>query len=112
MDTIPFLESIAVVTTTVGSVEDADRLAQAAVQAGLAACVQTEAINSHYIWQGQLECGAEWRLVLKTAPTAVPDLLHWLQTQHPYDVPQLLVRTEQANSAYAAWVAEQIDIKK
>ena len=112
MDTIPFFETIAVVTTTVGSVEDADRLAQAAIQAGLAACVQTEGITSHYVWQGQLERSAEWRLVFKTALAVVPDLLDWLQTQHPYDVPQLLVRTEQANSAYAAWVAEQIDIKK
>ena len=112
MEHIPFLEPVVVVTTTVGNAADADRLAQAAVQAGMAACVQVEPMTSHYIWQGQQEISAEWRLVLKTVPAAAANLLHWLQTQHPYDVPQLLVRTEQANSAYAAWVAEQVNINK
>ena len=112
MDHRPSFESIAIITTTVGEEADANRLAQAAVQAGLAACVQTESMSSHYIWQGQLECSGEWRLVLKTVPAVVPDLLEWLQAQHPYDVPQLLVRTEQANPAYAAWVAAQVKIKK
>lgn len=106
------LKPIAIVTTTVGSAEDADRLACGAVQARQAACAQIEAITSHYEWQGQLEHSAEWRVVFKTLPGTAVALLNWLQTQHPYDVPQLLLRTEQAHAAYAAWVAEQVDIKK
>jgi len=112
METTISLHPITIVTTTVGSAQDADRLAQAAVQARQAACAQIEPITSHYIWQGQLEHSAEWRVVLKTLPAAAAALLNGLQAQHPYDVPQLLVRTEQANAAYAAWVAEQVDIKK
>lgn len=112
METHLSLKPIAIVTTTVGSAEDADRLARGAVQARQAACAQIEAITSHYEWQGQLEHSAEWRVVLKTLPAAAAALLDGLQAQHPYDVPQLLVRTEQANVAYAAWVAEQVDIKK
>lgn len=112
MDQLSFLETVAVITTTVGSAEDAHRLAQAVVQSGCAACVQIEPITSHYLWQGELECTKEWRLVLKTDPAAVPDVLEWLDTQHPYEVPQLLVRMEHANSAYAAWVAEQVNAKK
>ena len=102
------LEPIAVVTTTVGSAADAQRLAQAAVQAREAACGQIEAIASHYEWQGQLQSDAEWRIVFKTLAGAAPRLLDWLQAQHPYEVPQLLLRTEQATPAYAAWVAAQV----
>ena len=103
---------IAIVTTTVGSAADAERLAHGAVQAQLAACVQVEAITSHYVWDGQMECSAEWRLVCKTLPAAVEALWAWLQAAHPYAVPQLLLRTEHADPAYAAWVAEQVNAQK
>lgn len=106
------LQPVAVATTTVDSPEAAQRLAQAAVQARLAACVQVEAITSHYVWQGQQAQAAEWRLVFKTLPQAVDALAQWLHAAHPYDLPQWLVRTEQAAPAYADWVAQQVDVKK
>lgn len=106
------LHPIAIVTTTVGSAADAERLAQGAVQAQLAACVQVEAITSHYVWDGQMECSAEWRMVCKTLPASVEALRAWFHAAHPYDVPQLLLRTEHADPAYAAWVAEQVLAKK
>ncbi len=112
MDCSNPLQPVAVATTTVDSPEAAQRLAQAAVQARLAACVQVEAITSHYVWQGQQEAGAEWRLVFKTLPQTVDALAQWLHAAHPYDVPQWLVRTEQAAPAYAEWVAQQVDVKK
>ena len=102
------LPSIALITTTVGSQLQADALAQAAVQAQLAACVQVEPVTSHYVWQGQREAGAEWRLVCKTTLQGAHALWGWLAQQHPYDVPQLLYRTEQASPAYAQWLAQQV----
>ncbi|SDM23513.1 divalent cation tolerance protein [Oryzisolibacter propanilivorax] len=100
--------AITLVTTTVATSEDARRLAQGAVRARLAACVQVEAITSHYVWQGS-ECeDAEWRLVCKTLPTALPALLRWLRDQHPYDVPQLLAQEAQAQPDYAEWLAGQV----
>lgn len=112
MESSFFLEPIAIITTTLGSAADAERLAQGAVQARLAACVQVEAITAHYVWEGQLEHSPEWRLVCKTRPEAVELLWAWLQAQHPYEVPQLLLRTEHADRAYAAWVAEQVNLEK
>lgn len=103
-----FLSPIAVVTTTVATQAQAEQLAQGAVMAQLAACAQLEPITSHYVWQGQLEQGAEWRVLLKTLPQAVEPLWAWLKAHHPYEVPQMLLRTEHADSAYAAWVATQV----
>ncbi len=100
---------IAVVTTTVASADDARRLASGAVQARLAACVQVETIASHYVWQGAQHEDAEWRLVCKTLPAAAGALRDWLRAQHPYQVPQLLTCTEQAEADYAQWLAQQVD---
>lgn len=102
------LPCITLLTTTVATQAEAQSLAQAAVQAHLAACVQVEPMTSHYVWQGQQEAGAEWRLVCKTTPQVAADLWQWLEQQHPYAVPQLLCRTEQASRAYADWVAQQV----
>ena len=110
METTTSFIPLAVLTTTVASAADAQKMAQAAVEQRLAACVQAEAIQSHYVWQEQLECSAEWRLVFKTTPDAQERLHAWVQSAHPYDVPQLLWRTEQANAAYAEWVAGQVQV--
>jgi len=106
---LPDACAIAVVTTTVASEADARRLAAQAVQARVAACVQVEAIASHYVWQGAQHADAEWRLVCKTLPRAAPALRAWLRAHHPYAVPQLLTHTVEAEADYAQWVAQQID---
>ncbi|WP_313080749.1 divalent cation tolerance protein CutA [Pulveribacter sp.] len=97
------------VTTTVADPADARRLAAAAVQARLAACVQVEAIASHYVWQGHQSEDAEWRLSCKTLTSAAPRLRAWLREQHPYEVPQLLTHAVQAEADYARWVAQHVD---
>lgn len=112
MESLLFLSPIALVTTTVGSDADAQRLAQGAVQSQLAACAQVEAITSHYVWDGHLEHSPEWRIVFKTQVEAVEALWAWIKQAHPYDVPQLLLRTEHTDTAYADWVNKNVAFKK
>jgi len=100
-------ETLKAVTTTVGTAEDARRLAQAVLVQRLAACVQIEAITSHYRWEGALHEDGEWRLVCKTVPQAVDGLFALLQAQHPYTLPQLVVQPLQASAAYADWVRQE-----
>ena len=59
------VHTLMVVTTTVASADDAQRLAAQAVQARLAACVQVEAITSHYVWQGQAHADSNSQFELK-----------------------------------------------
>ncbi len=99
---------VAVVTTTVPSEAIARQLARSLVQSRLAACAQTEAITSHYYWQDALCEEPEWRIVFKTLPHALERLAQRLRAEHPYAVPQLLVRTEQCAADYAQWVRENI----
>ncbi len=102
------LRDIAMVTTTVATEPEARRLAQAVLQARLAACVQVEAITAYFRWQGAAQEDREFRLTCKTLPQAVPALLAFLRTQHPYTLPQLAVQTLQASAEYAQWVDEQV----
>ena len=101
---------VSVLTTTVGKEDDARRMASEAVSHRLAACVQVEPITSHYVWQGTQCEDAEWRLVFKTLPTGMFALLRWLRGTHPYDLPQILVREEQASREYAAWVEDRLKV--
>lgn len=103
---------ISVVTTTLPTAGDAQRMASGAVQARLAACVQVDAITSHYAWEGQLEEVTEWRLVFKTVPDMVQPLVEWLRSQHPYELPQILLHGEQAQRDYGQWVAQNVQLPK
>jgi len=98
---------IAVVTTTVASAAQADRLAALMVRRRLAACVQVERITSHYRWEDAPHREVEWRLAYKTATDRVDALWAALAAEHPYDLPQLLVQTVRAEVRYARWVDEQ-----
>ncbi len=98
------------VTTTVGTQADAARLAEGLVLERLAACVQVEAaVVSHYRWRGALAADPEFRLSAKTLPAQLPALRQWLIDHHPYELPQLTWAAVQADPAYAAWVASELN---
>lgn len=94
--------------TTVGSEEQARRLANALLDARLAACVQLDRIESHYRWDGALQAEAEIRLTVKSAPERLAALQAFIADQHPYDLPQLLWHLEEASPAYAGWVRAEV----
>jgi periplasmic divalent cation tolerance protein len=97
------------VTTTVAQAADASALASQVLNLRLAACVQVEALQSHYRWQGQTLAEPEWRLTLKTTAAAGPALLAWLKAHHPYELPQLCWSTWQASADYAQWVHDNVN---
>ncbi len=79
------------VTTTTENREDADRIAQALVDARLAACVQIEGpITSTYRWNGRIETSPEWRCVVKTRRDLFEQIDRAIREIHPYEVPQIL----------------------
>lgn len=93
------------VVTTVGSSDDARRLARAMVERRLAACAQIGSIDSVYRWQGAVHEDAEFRLLFKTAADRVQPLMDALREQHPYELPALHAwPAAAAEPAYAGWV--------
>lgn len=93
------------VHTTVANADDADRIATALVERGLAACVQIEAVDSRYVWQGALQREREFRLLAKTAEARWPEVEAAIRALHPYALPAIWATpVSHAHAPYAAWV--------
>ncbi len=86
----------------------AERLAEALVTNGNAACVNIgPALSSVYSWLGELTVSDEVLMLIKTAESAYPGLESALQELHPYDVPEILaVPVTRGLPGYLEWVRE------
>jgi periplasmic divalent cation tolerance protein len=93
------------VLTTVGRDFDARSLAQALVEAHLAACVNIlDGVHSIYRWEGRVTADDEQLLVIKTADERIDVLRETLLELHPYDVPEFVVLpVDSTSEAYGGW---------
>jgi periplasmic divalent cation tolerance protein len=108
MDEIAELEILSV-TTTVGSPQDAQRLALALLERRLAACVQIEpGIRSIYRWQGKIQDEPETTLLVKSLPACERALQRFFDEHHPYEVPEFVAARMTASPSYAAWVRSEV----
>jgi periplasmic divalent cation tolerance protein len=100
------MTGITQVITTVGSSEDAQRIAEALVERRLAGCVQVIGpIASTYRWEGAIETDEEWLCVIKTSVDLYPTVERELEALHPYDVPEILaLPVIQGSPAYLDWL--------
>ncbi|MBM4116715.1 divalent-cation tolerance protein CutA [bacterium] len=94
------------VFSTVPAREEGERIAEALVSEGLAACVQLlPGLLSVYRWQGALERSAELLLVAKTLRPA--DCLARLAALHPYQVPEgIAVAASAVLPDYLRWALD------
>jgi periplasmic divalent cation tolerance protein len=99
-----------VALSTVGSAEDAERIARALVERRLAACVSVvPGVVSVYRWKGAIERDEERLLVIKTRAERLEALGRALVELHPYEVPELVALPIEAGHApYLAWLDESI----
>ena len=99
------MQKICLVGTSVASKAEARALAEGAVAAHLAACVQTAGPGeSLYLWQGSVTTEQEWYLTLKTSMEKCGELIDWLGRQHPYELPEIICSQVEATEEYAGWL--------
>lgn len=99
--------TLVAVFTTVSTAEQAQKLADLAIERRLAACVHAEPITSTYRWQGEVQHDAEVRLLFKTTAACQPALEQLLLDAHPYELPAIFaVPVTHASAGYEAWVVE------
>lgn len=97
--------NVSLVLTTVPDLATAQKLAQDALSARLAACVtQLGSVRSSYHWQGKIESAEEIQLMFKTSIARTLELERFIQAQHPYDTPEILSWQVTASAAYGQWV--------
>jgi periplasmic divalent cation tolerance protein len=100
-----------VVLVTCGTLPEARRIARAAVEAKLAACVNVmpNAVESIYRWKGKVEVSREYLLVIKTTARRLPELERMVRGMHSYDVPEFLVLPVVSGSSdYLRWLVESV----
>lgn len=99
-----------VVLCTCGNEPDALRMANALVEARVAACVNVlPGLESIYRWQGKVESGQEVLLLIKTTAERFPALRERILDLHPYDTPEILVLPiADGSDKYMAWLREQV----
>jgi periplasmic divalent cation tolerance protein len=98
---------VALALTTIGADTDATIIARTLVNERLAACVNIlPMMTSVYRWKGSVEEDREHQLVMKTTVDRLPALEARLRELHPYELPEFVVLTGEASTAYASWVGE------
>ena len=102
------METLLVITTCPDE-ETANTIALAAVESGLAACVNIlPRVQSIYRWQGAIESAAEIPLFFKSTAANYPALEAAIRQRHPYDVPEIIaLPISHGLPAYLNWVATE-----
>ena len=107
------MDSIYLIITTVAKEEDANQLANLAIEKNMAACAQIQSVcTSSYRWQGQIETATEYPVHFKTNEASKKFLMSLLKENHPYDVPEIIcIKVNEVDSDYANWLSAQITNK-
>lgn len=103
-----------VVWVTCATLEEARKIARGVVEKHLAACVNivTHAVESFYTWEGKLEDGSEYLLMMKTSAERIAELQKEVLSLHSYDTPEFIVLPIIAGSErYLQWLAESVEAK-
>ena len=97
--------SLLAIVTTLPSREQALALARTLVEQRLVACAQLSAIESLYLWDGQLQQEPEVRLTLKAPESQYPAIEAMILERHPYDLPAIhALRLDKVHAPYAEWI--------
>lgn len=99
-------EKFAIVFVTAPDLKTARRLVQTALRSRLIACANLiSRIESHYWWQGKIQCSPEVMLILKTKKACVTALEKIIVAEHPYETPEFIVLPlNRGNQRYLDWL--------
>ncbi len=102
------MSNAVVVLSTCANRKEAQKIARAAIEDRLAACVQLlPPIHSIYRWQGAVEQSREILLLFKTTAAQFPALEKRITELHSYDTPEIIALPVVAGAGkYLAWVEE------
>ena len=97
-----------VVFVTTANSEEAALLADALVSDRLAACVNiVPAVQSIYLWQGEVTRENESLLIMKTTDERYPELERRVNELHSYSTPEVIaLRIERGSEQYLSWLRE------
>ncbi len=98
-----------IVWVTAPSRTEAEAIAEALVESGLAACVSLSPIQSIYTWQGQVNKEEEFQLTIKTDLRQFTRIESTVKSLHSYEVPEIISLPILGGYApYLNWISESV----
>lgn len=103
------MHEIAILYTTIGTQQDAEKLAKQMVTEKYAACVNIipKAV-SIYAWEGKVEQSSECLMIFKTDISKVNDLQERIGKDHPYAVPAILQGNIKASPCFYQYINDYL----
>lgn len=99
---------ITVIYTTSDKKEELEDLAHKLVDERLAACRQIDGpITSINNWDGKREASEEFRMSIKTSTCAAKGAVEFVEANHSYDIPEIIVLEAESSADYQKWVEEE-----
>ena len=100
----------AVFFTTAPDARTARKIAKGLVSARLAACVNVlDKTTSFYRWKGRLEQTGESFLVIKTVKKKFTAIRKYLNTTHPYELPEVIaLPVLWGSKEYLTWLEKSL----
>jgi periplasmic divalent cation tolerance protein len=101
--------SYGVVLVTTSSQQEAEAIAQALVNAKLAAGVTMMAAYSIYTWKGEVRKEHEWQMMIQTDLTKFSLIEQKIKELHSYEVPEIIALPIVAGyQPYLQWITDNI----
>ena len=99
-----------VILSTCSSEAEAAKIARMLIDGRAAACVNVlPGVRSYYRWQGKVEMGQEWLLIIKTSRDQFGAVRGAIESAHSYEVPEVLaLPIAECAPAYLAWMNENL----
>lgn len=103
------MNKIALLYTTIASLDEAEKLAEKAVIEKYAACVNIiPHAKSVYMWEGEIEKSSECLLMFKTDIDKIDALQVWLKEHHPYAVPAVLKGMVESSVEFQQYIHKNV----
>jgi len=100
-----------IVLVTAPSMEEAEAIASALLEARAAACVSIlPGVESRFWWEGRIDSSREVLLVIKTLKEAYPTVERTVTACHSYQVPEILaLPVVRGHLPYLSWIRDCVD---
>jgi len=98
------------ITTTAGTKEEAEKIADYLLEKRLAACVQILGpVTSKYWWKGKKEISEEFVCFIKTKKEFYPKVEKAIKEVHSYENPEIIAMgIDQGSKEYFDWIQKEL----
>lgn len=90
------------------SKEEAEKIAKATIDNKLAACAHIFPIQSMFMWEGSLQEGDEFVLLLKTMESKYIQTVIEIKKHHSYEIPAIISINADCNDEYKEWMVREL----